>query len=523
MIPRYDGLVPAIRGPASVCAVASANATPSSTTMRTAAATAVTRYVICPVETVGRENAHLNAAAEHERRLFAFLPSVDCATPPRELRVSSHYFEDSLDASVAGSDAESGEDLDEDEESHTTARRGNPREDSAHGSNSGSRKRRRARRREPMRLEYDGFLTLSATEATKCVRLVSTPASEYSHLTCVLLQLPTTWREQDIDEGEGHGRTACLSSSSTSKPLITSIPLRRPILQLWGERNTAAAGPNDGSLFSGSSAASISAAWGSDTPLRISTKDWKTMDAAEADLHKPTNWSDDDGGDVSDEGRGKSSKGADDTISARARKREREEATNVAVRSFLAGAKEALRQQGAVGTADGFAQPQPAVRRDNAAPVSARVETSAPVKAAAKRAAVTVPLSSDSSGSRVRPSVATPAVPPARVLTTNSAGPLPSSGAAPPDGSASLDSLACTVVAGMQSTEARRMATLMELQKRILKQLPEFAAMSQKIKSTATKQEAVAWFQTSQQALRVWLVEHGHTINSDGTVTFGDV
>ncbi|TPP43762.1 hypothetical protein CGC21_20805 [Leishmania donovani] len=473
MIPRYDGLVPAIRGPASVCAVASANATPSSTTMRTAAATAVTRYVICPVETVGRENAHLNAAAEHERRLFAFLPSVDCATPPRELRVSSHYFEDSLDAS-------------------------------------------------PMRLEYDGFLTPSATEATKCVRLVSTPASEYSHLTCVLLQLPTTWREQDIDEGEGHGRTACLSSS-TSKPLITSIPLRRPILQLWGERNTAAAGPNDGSLFSGSSAASISAAWGSDTPLRISTKDWKTMDAAEADLHKPTNWSDDDGGDVSDEGRGKSSKGADDTISARARKREREEATNVAVRSFLAGAKEALRQQGAVGTADGFAQPQPAVRRDNAAPVSARVETSAPVKAAAKRAAVTVPLSSDSSGSRVRPSVATPAVPPTRVLTTNSAGPLPSSGAAPPDDSASLDSLACTVVAGMQSTEARRMATLMELQKRILKQLPEFAAMSQKIKSTATKQEAVAWFQTSQQALRVWLVEHGHTINSDGTVTFGDV
>ncbi|CAG9580374.1 conserved hypothetical protein [Leishmania major strain Friedlin] len=522
MIPRYDGLVPAIRGPASACAVASVNATPSSTTKRTAAATTVARYVICPVETTGTENAHVNATAERERRLFAFLPSVDCAAPPRELRVSSHYFEDALVASVASSDAESGEDLDEGEESHTsTARRGNTREDGAHGSNSGSRKRRRARRREPMRLEYDGFLA-PATEATKRVRLVSTPASEYSHLTCVLLQLPTAWREQDMDEGEGHGRTACVSSSSTSKPLITSMPLRRPILQLWGERNTAAAGPNDGSLCTGSSAASISAAWGSDTRLQISKKDWKTMDAAEEDLHKPTNWSDDDGGDASDEGRGKSASGADDAISARARKREREEATSIAVRSFLAGTKEALRQQGAVGAADGFAQPQPAVRSDNAAPVSARVETSAPVKAAAKRATVTVPLSSGSSGSRVRSSVATPAVPPTHALTTNSAAPLPSSGVAPPDGSASLDSLACTVVTGMLSSEARRAATLMELQKRILKQLPEFATMSQKMKSTATKQEAVAWFQTSQQALRAWLVEHGHTIDSDGTVTFGD-
>ncbi|CBZ29634.1 conserved hypothetical protein [Leishmania mexicana MHOM/GT/2001/U1103] len=523
MIPRYDGLVPAIRGPAPACAVASANATPSSTTKRTAVATTVTRYAICPVDKASTENAHVNAAAERERRLFAFLPSVDCTTPPCELRVSSHYFEDSLDASVVGSDADSGEDLDENEESHTTARRANAREDDAHGSNSGSRKRRRARRREPMRLEYDGLLTPSARGATKCVRLVSTPASEYSHLTCVLLQLPMTWRKQDIDEGEGHGRTVYSSSSSTSKPLITSTPLRRPILQLWGERNTAAAGPSDGPLFSGSSAASISAAWGSDTPLRISKKDWKTMDVAEADLHKPTNWSDDDGGDVSDEGRGKSSRGADDTISARARKREREEATNIAVRSFLAGTKEALRQQGAARASDGFAQPQPTVRSDNAAPVGARVETSAPVKAAAKRAAATVPLSSDSSGSLVQSSVATPAVPPTQALATNSAAPRPSSAAAPPDGSASLDSLACTVVTGMQSSEARTTATLMELQRRILKQLPEFAAMSQKMKSSATKQEAVAWFQTSQQALRAWLVEHGHAINSDGTVTFGDV
>ncbi|GET91582.1 hypothetical protein, conserved [Leishmania tarentolae] len=527
MIPRYDGLVPAIRGPAPACAAASADETQSST-KRTVATTRVTRYTICPVDTVDTERAHVNAAQGGERRLFAFLPSVDCVTPPRELRVASQYFEDSMFASIAGSDADSGEDLDDNEESDTTTKHGNAREDGTHGVNSGNRKRRRARRREPMRLEYDGILTASSKEATKSARLVSTPASEYSHLSCVLLQLPTSWRQHDIEEDKGHGETACLSPLSTSKPLITSTPLRRPILQLWGERNTAAAGSNDGSPFPGNNATSISAAWGSDTPLRISKKDWKTMDAAEADLHKPTNWSDDDGGDVSDEGRGKSSKGADDTNSARARKREKEVATSVAVRSFLAGTREALRQQGSVGAANGLAPLQQVVGSDNVARVSAPVDTPAPVKTTEERAAVTMQLSPDSSGSKVRPSVAAaamsiPTVLPTSALVTNSAASLPSSAGAPLDGSTSLDSLACSIVSKMQSSEARTTATLMELQKRILKQLPEFAAMSQKMKSPATKQDAIAWFQTSQQALRAWLVEHGHTINSDGVVTFGDV
>ncbi|AIO01138.1 hypothetical protein LPMP_322520 [Leishmania panamensis] len=529
MIPRYDGLVPAIRESApSRSAVASASATRSATMQRTVEATTVTRYVICPVASLSTENAHADATAERERRLFAFLPSVDCATPPYELHVSPHYFEDSMDAPVAGSDIGSGEDLDEDEESHTAATRDKTREDGAHGSSSGNRKRRRVLRREPMRLEYNSLLSPSTKEAAKPVRLVSTPASEYSHLSCVLLQLPTLWLQQDVNGGEGHGRTACSPSSSTSKSFITPTPLRRPILQLWGERTMAPAGPSNGPLFSGNSAASISAAWGSDTSLRISTKDWKTMDAAEADLHKPTNWSDDDGGYVSNEGGGKSSRGADDSLSARARRQEKEEVTSTAIRAFLLGTKEALRQQGATGAADAFAQPHPAVHGDDTLPASARVVDPAPTKTAPKQAAVTLQLSSNSAGSVMQSSVAAPAVPTPAVRPTpapavDSAASLPSSTAVAVSDCALLDSLACTVVTGMQSSEARTMTTLMELQKRILRQLPEFAAMSQKMKSVATKQEAVTWFQTWQQTLRVWLVEHGHAINSDGTVTFGAV
>ncbi|KAG5495552.1 hypothetical protein GH5_03215 [Leishmania sp. Ghana 2012 LV757] len=518
MIPRYDGLVPVIRRPASSFTTALAHANPS------APASSVTRYVISSFSTASAETAHTNATAERERRLFIFLPSVDCATPPCELQVSPHYFEDSVDAPEADSDLDSGEDLAEDEESQTASTRGSARQGGAHGS---IRKRRRARRREPMRLEYGGFYRPSAEEAAKSVRLVSTPASKYSHLACVLLQLPTSWREQDGDEGVGHARTACSPSSPSSKSVITCTPLRRPILQLWGERSSARVDPKEGHLFSGGNAAGISAAWGSDTPLRIRKKDWKTMDAVEADLHRPTKWSGDDDGDVSDESRGKPLTGADQTVSARARRREKEEGTHTSVRAFLVGAKEALRQQGAVNTAGEFSEQQPAVLSGDAPPVLAQVEAPAPVEVAPKRASVTLQLYSGASGSVVQSSVAAAAayaspVHPPPASGTDAVASLPPT-AVSADESTSLDSLACAVVAGMQRSEARTTATLMELQKRILKQLPEFAAMSEKMRSAATKQEAITWFQTSQRALRAWLVERGHLIHSDGTVTFGAV
>ncbi|KAG5470644.1 hypothetical protein LSCM1_01890 [Leishmania martiniquensis] len=517
MIPRYDGLVPTIRRPASASAVTSTQAKPS------AVSSSVTRYVIRPLTTASAEEEHASATAERERRLFVFLPSVDCATPPCELRVSPHYFEDSVDAPVAGSDLDSGDDLGEDDESHTASTHDSARQDGAQGSN---RKRRRARRREPMRLEYGGFPRRSAAESASSVRLVSTPASEYSHLTCVLLQLPTPWRQQNGDVGEGHDRTACSPLSPTSTPLITCTPLRRPILQLWGERSSASAGPKGGPSFSGSSATGISAAWGSDTPLRIRKKDWKTMDAAEADLHRPRNWSGDDG-DVSDESNGKPSRSADEAISARTRKREKDEATHTAVRAFLAGAKEALRHRGTVSTAGELSQQQAAVISNDTTSARACGAAPIPAEAAPKRGSVTLQLSTGSPRSMAQASAGTPAVraspvylPPACDADAIAAVP---SGAASADGPASLDSLACTVVTGIRTVESRTVATLMELQKRILKQLPEFAAMSQKMKSAATRHEAVAWFQTSQQALRAWLEERGHAIHSDGTVTFGGV
>ncbi|KAG5496300.1 hypothetical protein JKF63_02601 [Porcisia hertigi] len=529
MIPRHDGLVPLIREPGSSCAVASANATPSASTKRTAAAATVTKYIIRPLATASADDAHASAATKGERRLFTFLPSVDCTTPPYKLHVSSRYFEDSMDDPLAVSDDDSGEDMLGEEESRTTNKHGNTRENGATGSNGGSRKRRRARRREPLRLEYDGFLSPLTAESAKSARLVSTPAAEYSHLACVLLELPASWRQKENDESERSGTAVCSLSSSAPQPLITATPLQRPILQLWGERNTVAAGFKDGGLL-GSSASNISAAWGSDVPLRISKKDWKTMDAVEADLHRPTNWSDDDGGDVSDEGRGgRSVKGAGDLLSARTRRQAKEEVTSTTVRAFLVGAKEALRQHSANRTADDSAQPQLASGSDKVLPLGGRVVDPAPLTASPRRVALTLQLPSDSSGASVPPPVVAPAVPTSRAhfdtgAMTNTVSPLLSAApAAPAKDSVSLDSLAVTVVTEMQSSESRTMAPLMELQKRILKQLPEFAAMNQKMKSNATKQEAITWFQTSQKALRMWLVEHGHTINSDGTVTFGTV
>ncbi|KAK7198141.1 hypothetical protein NESM_000770600 [Novymonas esmeraldas] len=521
MIPRHGGLVPAIRGPTTP-----GTGTGAPATRPAAAPTTVTRYVVCPAPLPSSESAHVGEAAPPERRLFVFAPSADCPAAPRELRVASHFFDDDATRppyGSDGSDGDEGSDDDAGEGGSATAARGGPGADTAHGGGRGgtNRRRRRARRREPMRLEYDARLDTAAEPVAGPVHLASTPLSEYSHLTCVLLPLPVSWRgqqppQQATSAGEAtveeeRGTVAAAPPLSPSPwPRVTPIPLRRPMLQLWGTRSTPSAGLN-GVGHPAGDGASISAAWGSGASTRLSKKDWKTMDAAEADLHRPTRWSDDDDGDGG--GEEKPPRGTDDPVAARERKRAKAEATSGAVRAFLVGAKEALRQQG-VASAEGAdgAPPPPPTPPPPPPPEKARAATPSP--AAPQRAAMVLQLGA--AGAAVTPRAAPVAA--TVTLARQSA-----AAAAEPAGasSTSLDSLASAVVAEMQSSEARASAALMELQKRILKRLPEYATMSLKMKSPASKPEAVSWFQTAQHALRGWMVEHGHTIASDGTVTFG--
>ncbi|KPA84828.1 hypothetical protein ABB37_01302 [Leptomonas pyrrhocoris] len=554
MIPRYDGLVPAIRGPAS-------SSTPTTNTKNTIPTT-VARYVMHPASTstaaapgnTGRENT----SGEHERRLYTFLPSADVSAPPRQLRVASYFFGDtdpSSSAAASGLAAEeessssSDEDGDDDGadaegEQQRQQVRSAPPNASAPASNThashGKERRRRRRGREPMRLEYQGIMDVKPVTATsdRVVKMASTPSAVYRHLTCVLMEMPTAWRDTRSDGADGAENGDEAPRATTSSRLVLSTVLARPILQLWGERKEASAAA-DGMRDGTGAATGISKSWYSEQSTRISKKDWKTMDAAEAEAHKPTNWSDDDGGAEED---GSGSGGAETALAARDRKRAKAEATGRAVRDFLAGTKEALRQQSGVGDTDLLrpmattAMPPPASSPAVAAASGASIITAKEwakdentnqsvgtvrriVKAAATPSDASAPLTATTAVNPKTPApVATVSIPSSNITDSNTA---TSNELESSDASLALPVLAAAVLREVRLTEARETAPLMELQKRILKQLPDFTVMSQKIKAPETKQEAVEWFQTCRQELRVWLQGQGHVIASDGTVTFG--
>ena len=532
MIPRYDGLVPAIRGPAS-----SATAAAASTSSKTS--TTVERYVIRPTciteasfpATKDRVAAEVANFGEPECRLYAFTPSVDAAVPPRELRVASRFFakavaspqsaadedNDATDEDVGDGDSEVSsegvpEQQQQQQEQQQRAGASNfPSHTSTTASRNRTRSRRRRRRRrglEPMRLEYQGTMDTQGANAAggQVIQMASTPAAGYKHLTCVLIELPTTWRESQSDD-------ASSASSPSVSNVVPATALVRPVLQLWGERGRASDAEAEG----------ISSSWSSGLSTRISAKDWKTMDAADAEMHKPTNWSDDDGG-------GGGDGGEETTRNARDRKRAKAEATSQSVRTFLAGTKAALHQQNSTtedvtaplhSTAAQVAAKERRSDLTNNAPLKTEAGTTTPV-------AMQPPLPTAAGGAAkkdhetpVTVALPSPRSPPARVNNAATVRSNTAAVAVASTASLTLPELAATVLREIQQTEARATAPLMELQKRIFKQLPDFSVMNQKIKSPDTKKEAVGWFQTCQRELRVWLQGHGHMIASDNIVTFG--
>jgi hypothetical protein len=553
MIPRYDGLVPAIRGPASTTTAAAAASAARKApavvrhyVIQPSTTTTITTTAKSPVQQGGTTGV---TSGEREYRLYTFLPSSDVAAPPKELRVASHFFGDTEAASAAGvavaeadEDSDSGSSSNSDDEKDDNdfrfkGQRQQGRDASSAASNSvtalsGRARRRRRRGREPMRLEYQGIMDTNRANpyADRVVKMASTPAAAYRHLSCVLLKLPASWRDpQSLDSGEGSKGDGSSPPSGLNSSLISCSLLAQPVLQLWGERKEANAVGHSSSTGSG-----ISSSWYSEQSTKISKKDWKTMDAVDAEMHRPTNWSDGDGGD--DEEDGHKSNTAETAMTARERKRAKAEATGQAVRAFLAGTKEALRRQNSMKEVEEGStrttQPSPSPAALAAAmktvPKPAEMANSG-VKGhdapspSPRRLTVVVPTALRTSSPP--PSVAlsvqnTPmADPPAPInankLTSNMQGVEETADAA------TLPTLASAVLKEVQEAEGRATASLMELQKRILKQLPDFATMNQKIKSPETKKEAVEWFQMCQRDLRVWLQGHGHMIGSDNTVTFG--
>ncbi|KPI86206.1 hypothetical protein ABL78_4719 [Leptomonas seymouri] len=540
MIPRYDGLVPAIRGPAS----SAAHVGSTSNTV----ATTVKRYVICPTPTLTFATVSANnskeAGGEHERRLYVFSPSADVSAPPRELRVASYFFGDtdpqpSAGASLLAAEEESSGDSAGDADEADDAEGRDPlghiaslnssRSAVNAGAPSGKARRRRRRGREPMRLEYEGIMDAKATAALsdRVVRVASTPASAYSHLTCVLVDLPSSWQDVHDEGAESSTKERAPPRASTYSRLVRPTALIRPILQMWGERKEASAAVD--SVGGGTHAAiGISNSWYSEQSTRINNKDWKTMDAMDAEAHKPTNWSDDDGG-ADDGGDGS----AERALAARDRKRAKAEATSQAVRSFLAGTKDALRQQAGVEDAEALRLTGNETKPPTLSPAAtaANAASHATEKESERDERINGPFSTDKSHTRGGMTTLDAAAPRSMPTTAQSA---PAPHAAAPtvsstttncvhdasDASMTLPALAAAVLQEMRQADARTTAPFTELQRRILKRLPDFSVVNQKVKSPETKKEAVEWFQTRQRELRVWLQGQGHMISSDGTVTF---
>lgn len=66
--------------------------------------------------------------------------------------------------------------------------------------------------------------------------------------------------------------------------------------------------------------------------------------------------------------------------------------------------------------------------------------------------------------------------------------------------------------------EGRRMVLLKDLEKIILKNVPEYASMAEKSKDVTTRGEAVRWFKVAQQELKLWLVSRRFVIDPTGIV-----
>lgn len=482
MIPRHNGLVPVIRP-----------AKPDTKRSHTdpAAKPIIRHYTILPLT-----SSSSCTAATEEVRLFTFSASADCPVLPEELQVAEQLFELPNGAAASEDKAtRNGQDDDSDDAYDAEERNGALGSSNDGGHFSGMQQprrrlqqRRRQREAEPLRLEYCGVIaTAGATSsglARKTVRLASTPAGEYSHLRCILLHFSPPLQKDDD------------GSATEEVPVATQVraeSLTQPILKLWGERDEAVQSTGVG----------ISSRWNSEMTTRISKADWKTMDRVDAEAHAPRNWSDGDNDDH------KSS----DTVSSavtgltseQKRRRDllsRQDGTTAA--SFLAAARAALRQGiPASSSAMPPLSSPPAPPKGLAA--GKRVISVRPV------AVPPPPLPSTTSASLPRQSSAPPPPPPPDVAQN---------GTAASENELKLPFLAKEVLHQIHGVECRSEAPLMELQKRILKQLPSFAEMSAKMKGADTKAEAIKWFHASQQALKTWLLECGCTINPSGMVSF---
>lgn len=136
-----------------------------------------------------------------------------------------------------------------------------------------------------------------------------------------------------------------------------------------------------------------------------------------------------------------------------------------------------------------------------AAPAKAKAPTTSSAAAAGKKRAVAASAAGAAEKSAKTAEAPLPSPPPPLLLLTT------------------LEDCGRCVLDALRS-EGRTSAAFKELERLILKKLPDYAAVSLKARDAATKQEAAQWFRTRQQELKEWLQSKHFTISPEGMVSF---
>lgn len=592
MIPRQLDLVPEIKAPAYALAVEAEHA--NALAKRREAPVTISRYPLLTADDLnmsapatsptsgrrdpasgGSSTAHPSAVSP-DLRLYSYVPDLASASAPGEVTVffpgydaiggggggggdGASDAEDSSSSSFGGSSDDDGEDDENSLRRTGTSRKGGAKvrigaaaAAAAAAQTTGGKKRARRYRRtgEPRRLHYT-----AVSEEDKQLRLTSVPLPEYEHFTCVLVRpssptAPSSSAEdhtpparplEGTKEGKGNGMAVPPAANGT--PFITTV-LARPLLELRCDRAESTTRAANGEVTPPS--------WLSARALRVSRRDWKSMDEVEKDeVNAGTRWDDADRDEPSDGDDGAVELGGVET-GGRGRPRKKRSKGDMTPAQALAAARAATRV-----AADFFGRsgapppPPPPARRVSPAATGAggsggaareRAKATGPATAThAVKGTPPVTLSSQSvpSPSSTRPSdghgtqsVTTTRSPQSSSMvssspsmaagsSSSSAGPQHPPSSSSPSTTDTTDEAALPVVAVtvLQELRTQRRPTvpMKELEKLVLKRLPSYAVMAERARIPDTKAEAAQWFRVWQASLKRWLLEQGCAFDSSGS------